>query len=173
MRRFACFGLLLQSLSTLKFDVRYSDFNLNKNKSASNPLSYWGTWPDHEYHPSPENWHFPFYSLSLDRFANGDASNDDANGTVYETDTTSSNMRFGGDVLGLIVSLDYIHGMGVRGIYLVGSIFISLPWMADSYSPIDLTLLDFHFGSLSDWRRAIDEIHKRGMYVILDNTFNT
>jgi len=115
----------------------------------------------------------PFYSLFLDRFANGDASNDDANGTAYETDVTNTNMRFGGDVLGLLDSLDYIHGIGIRGIYIVGSMFINLPWMPDSYSPLDLTLLDTHFGTLSDWRRAIAEIHKRGMYIVLDNTFNT
>lgn len=173
MRGFAWFGLLLQSISALKFDTRYSDFNLNQNESASDPMDYWGTWLHHNYHQSPKNWRFPFYSLTLDRFANGDASNDDVNGTVYETDVTSTNMRFGGDILGLLDSLDYIQGMGIRGIYIVGSIFINLPWMADSYSPLDLTLLDLHFGTLADWRRTIEEIHKRGMYVILDNTFNT
>ncbi|KAL6710193.1 Cell wall alpha-1,3-glucan synthase ags1 [Coniothyrium glycines] len=173
MRIFTWLAFLLKALPALKFDSTYSDFNLNQNESATDPMDYWGTWPDHEYHPSPRNWRVPFYSLMLDRFANGDAFNDDANGTVYETDVTSTNMRFGGDVLGLLDSLDYIHGMGVRGIYIVGSIFINLPWMADSFSPLDLTLLDLHFGTLSDWRRVVDEIHKRGMYIILDNTFNT
>ncbi|MCO5613656.1 hypothetical protein L7F22_067934 [Adiantum nelumboides] len=54
-----------------------------------------------------------------------------------------------------------------------GSIFQNLPWTYDSYSPVDLTLLDPHFGTLALWQTAIDEIHKRGMYVILDNTFAT
>ena len=47
------------------------------------------------------------------------------------------------------------------------------PWAADSYSPLDMTLLDWHFGNISAWRNAIDEIHHRGMYVILDNTMST
>jgi alpha-1,3-glucan synthase len=173
VRSIGWLSLLLQPLSALRFDAEYTDFNLNQNETASDPLDYWGAWPDHEYHPSPKNWRFPFYSFFLDRFVNGDASNDDANGTVYETDVTNTNMRFGGDIQGLLDSLDYIHGMGVRGIYISGSIFINLPWMADSYSPLDLTILDHHFGTLSEWRRAIDEIHRRGMYIILDHTFNT
>lgn len=169
-------GLLLLStlpIVALHFDERYVDFNLNQNAETSEPLEYWGAWPNHTYHASPKNWRFPFYSLLLDHFVNGDPSNDDANGTVYETDFMSTSMRYGGDILGLVDSLDYIYGMGIRGIYLAGSPFVNQPWTADSYSPIDLTMLDPHFGTLSDWRYAIGEIHRRGMHLILDNTFNT
>lgn len=104
---------------------------------------------------------------------NGDPSNDDANGTVYESDMVSTSMRHGGDILGLVDSLEYLYGMGIRGIYIADSALLNQPWIADSYSPIDLTMLDPHFGTISDWRYAISEIHRRGMYVILDNTFNT
>ncbi|KAG8163888.1 hypothetical protein KVR01_005806 [Diaporthe batatas] len=174
--RSSFFGLLLSRaplLTALRFDERYADFNLNQNATASDPLDYWGAWPDHEYHPSPENWRFPFYSLYLDRFVNGNPFNDDVNNTVYETDPTSTTMRYGGDILGLVDSLDYIHGMGIRGVYLAGSALINQPWAAHSYSPIDLTMLDPHFGTINDWRQAVVEIHKRGMYVVFDNTFNT
>jgi alpha-1,3-glucan synthase len=47
------------------------------------------------------------------------------------------------------------------------------PWGADGYSPLDLTLLDQHFGTIATWRAAIDEIHRRGMYVLMDNTMAT
>lgn len=40
-------------------------------------------------------------------------------------------LRHGGDVLGLIDSLDYIQGMGVKAVYLAGSAFINLPWASD------------------------------------------
>lgn len=39
--------------------------------------------------------------------------------------------------------------------------------------PLDLTLLDKHFGNVSMWQAAVDEIHSRGMYVLLDNTMAT
>ena len=40
-------------------------------------------------------------------------------------------LRHGGDVLGLIDSLDYIQGMGMKAIYLAGSPMINLPWESD------------------------------------------
>lgn len=60
-----------------------------------------------------------------------------------------------------------------QAIYICGSPFINQPWSADSFSPLDLTLLDQHFGTIATWRRAIDEIHRRGMYVIFENTIST
>jgi len=39
--------------------------------------------------------------------------------------------------------------------------------------PLDLSLLDRHFGDIKSWRTAVDEIHQRGMYVMLDNTMST
>lgn len=82
-------------------------------------------------------------------------------------------LRHGGDLQGLIDSLDYISGMGVRGIYIAGSPMINAPWGADMYSPLDLTVLDAHMGDLELWRTAVQAIHDRGMYVILDNTVST
>jgi alpha-1,3-glucan synthase len=61
----------------------------------------------------------------------------------------------------------------IKGLYVAGTPFINLPWKSDSYSPLDFTLLDHHFGKIAEWRAAIDEIHRRGMYVILDNTLST
>lgn len=63
---------------------------------------------------SPENWRFPAYTLSLDRFANGNPANDNANGTVFEQDITSTQMRHGGDIQGFVDSLDYIQGTEVK-----------------------------------------------------------
>lgn len=48
-----------------------------------------------------------------------------------------------------------------------------MPWGADGYSPLDLTLLDRHFGDILEWRNAMKEIHDRGMYVVLDCTVAT
>ena len=56
---------------------------------------------------------------------------DNANGTYFEHDLSSTQLRHGGDVRGFMDSLDYIQGMGVKGVYLAGSAFINLPWTAD------------------------------------------
>ena len=102
-----------------------------------------------------------------------DPSNDNANGTQFEHDLLSNQLRNGGDVRGLQDTLDYIQGMGVKILYLAGSPMINTPWGSDGYSPLDLTLLDRHHGNIAAWRDAISEIHQRGMYVVLDNTFAT
>jgi alpha-1,3-glucan synthase len=47
------------------------------------------------------------------------------------------------------------------------------PWGFDGYSALDTTLLDQHYATISEWRDAITEIHKRGMYVLFDNTIAT
>ena len=100
--------------SCLKYDPAFEGYNLNQNKSATRPLDYWGEWTNHKFHPSPTNWRFPFYTLFLDRFVNGDPTNDDINGTVYEHDVQSNQLRHGGDLQGLIDSLDYIRGIGFK-----------------------------------------------------------
>jgi alpha-1,3-glucan synthase len=128
------FGLLASLASGLRFDPTQIAFNLNQNRSAVNPLDYWGQREDHTFHPSPKNWRFPFYTLFLDRWVNGDPSNDNANGTLFEQDITSTQLRHGGDMQGLIDSLDYIQGMGIKGVYIAGSPFINAPWGSDSYS---------------------------------------
>lgn len=115
----------------------------------------------------------PFYSLFLDRFVNGDPSNDNANGTQFEHDPLSNQLRHGGDVRGLMDSFDYLQGMGIEALYIIGMPQINLPWSYDGFSPVDLTLLDHHFGNIDDWRAMISEAHRRGMYVVLENTFAT
>lgn len=121
---------------------------MNENKTATDPLDYHGEWADHNYHPSPKNWRFPFYRFFLDKFVNGDPANDNINGMLLERDTMQAQLRRGGDIQGVIDSLDYIAGMGVKGLYIAGTPFITFPWGADSYSPLDFTLLDLHYENM-------------------------
>lgn len=110
------FALILFAVSSLSLPhlPGYEAYNLNQNVTATNPLEYWGEWPDHEFHPSPDNWRMPFYSLFLDRFVNGDPSNDNSNGTAFEVDMLSTQLRAGGDITGLADTLDYLQGMGIK-----------------------------------------------------------
>lgn len=165
---------LWTSLATASYyDPVESDWNLNTNQQAANPLEYSLTWPGHTYHPSPKNWRMPFYSFFLDRFVNGDPTNDNANGTAWEHDYLGTQLRHGGDIKGLVDSLDYLQGMGIRGLYIAGSLMLNFPWEADGYSPLDHTILDHHFGTLQQVRDAVQAIHDHGMYVIFDNTMAT
>ncbi|KAL9107013.1 MAG: hypothetical protein Q9227_008049 [Pyrenula ochraceoflavens] len=160
-------------VKALQWSADQVRWNLNQNEDAVRPTEYWGQWDNHTYHPSPSNWRFPFYVLTVDRYTDGDPTNNDANGTVFEHNWMSNQLRFGGDVRGLMNHLDYIQGMGIKALYLAGSPFINMPWSGDGYGPLDFTLLDHHHGEIEDWRRLVTEIHNRDMYVILDNTLAT
>ena len=73
-------SVLLCSLSfttSLRYDPDQIEFNLNQNESATHPLDYAGEWSNHTFNPSPANWRMPFYSFFVDRFVNGDPSNDE------------------------------------------------------------------------------------------------
>lgn len=108
------FVILAAPILSLKYDPLEEAYNLNTNKEAQHPLDYTGQWENHTYHPSPDNWRFPFYTLFLDRYVNGDPSNDNANGTIFEQDVMETQFRHGGDLTGLIDSLDYIQGIGIK-----------------------------------------------------------
>lgn len=169
--------LFFFSLPLLAAAIRWAPehvgYNLNLNETATEPKDYWGEWENHTYHPSPSNWRFPFYALTLDRYIDGDPTNNEANETVFEHNWMSNQFRFGGDIKGLEDDLDYFAGAGFKGLYLTGSPFINMPWSGDGYGPLDFTLLDKHHGNIDDWRNLITAIHDRGMYVILDNTMAT
>lgn len=111
---FVILSFLSNYASCWPYDESLVDYNLNQNKSAQGPIDYWGVWPDHDYHPSPDNWRFPVYTIFLDRISNGDPTNDDINGTTFEHVVNSNQMRHGGDLEGLIDTLDYIRGMGFK-----------------------------------------------------------
>ncbi|KAF5863173.1 Cell wall alpha-1,3-glucan synthase ags1 [Aspergillus alliaceus] len=167
-------ALLAATATGWPYDESLVDYNLNANKDTTNPAEYThAEWKDHKYHPSPKTWRFPFYTLFIDRFVNGDPTNDNINGSLFEHDLNSNQMRHGGDAVGLVDTLDYLQGMGIKGIYLAGTVLMNQPWSSDGYSILDTTLLDQHFGTIQIWRDAITEIHKRGMYVLFDNTIAT
>lgn len=106
--------LLVTSTTALRYDASLTQWNINANETAADPLDYWGEWTGHSYTPSPDNWRFPFYTLFLDRFVNGDPTNDNSNGTQFEHDLRSNQMRHSGDVAGLVDTLDYLQGMGIK-----------------------------------------------------------
>ncbi|CCM02383.1 uncharacterized protein FIBRA_04479 [Fibroporia radiculosa] len=172
----AALGSLL-SLAPLVFASPYREdlvaYNVNTNKTATNVLDYY--YPQRaNYTPSPDNWRaLPFYTILLDKFADGDPTNNDFFGSVYEWDWRETQLRAGGDLKGMLARLDYLQGMGVKAIYTSGTPWLNMIWEADSYSPLDFSVIDPHYGTLQDWQNAIDEIHSRGMYIMLDFTVGT
>lgn len=113
------------------------DYNLNTNKDATNPTQYDTSRPGGKYTPSPDNWRsLPTYTILLDKFADGDPSNNDFFNSVFEYDIRETQLRFGGDLKGLVSRLDYLYGMGIRVIFMSGTPFLNMLWQADSTRPL-------------------------------------
>lgn len=112
------------------------DWNLNVNQNASSPLDYDASRQNTSYTPSPQNWRaLPVYTILLDKFADGDPANNDFFGTPFESDYRETQLRYGGDPIGLIHRLDYLQAMGVRVIFISGTPFLNMIWQADSQFP--------------------------------------
>lgn len=88
---------------------------------------------------------------------------------IYEMlfrDFTSSQ-----DIAGAMAQLDYIENLGVTAVQLmpVQEFDGNLSW---GYNPNHWFALDKFYGAPEDYKKFIDECHKRGMAVIIDVVYN-
>lgn len=56
-------ALLAGWTAAFPYDPAQVAFNLNQNRTATDPAQYWGQWENHTYFPSPKNWRFPYYTV--------------------------------------------------------------------------------------------------------------
>ena len=158
------------------------------------------------------------YQIFVDRFCNGDTSNDVQTGEYYYINTQSQRIEdwdklpdqmdvnnfYGGDLQGVMDKLDYLQELGVEVIYL-NPIFVSPS--NHKYDIQDYDYIDPHFGKIVEdegellspgdrdnshasryinrvankknleasnqlFIQLVEEIHSRGMKIILDGVFN-
>lgn len=101
------------------------------------------------------------YLIMVDRFNNGDPSND------TNVDVNNLNQYQGGDLQGIIDKLDYIKEMGFTTILLT-PIFDNSDGGYHGYWINDYYKIDEHFGSMKTFKKLVEEAHKRGLNVMLD-----
>ncbi|HEU4384488.1 MAG TPA: alpha-amylase family glycosyl hydrolase [Anaeromyxobacteraceae bacterium] len=115
------------------------------------------------------------YFVLVDRFADGDPSNDAA------VDRAAKGAFHGGDLEGLTAHLDEIASLGVTALWvnpLVKNIdgFVTgagFPdWAYHGYWADDLGRLDPRFGDEADLRALVAACHARGIRVLLDVVYN-
>ncbi|MEJ2758849.1 MAG: maltose alpha-D-glucosyltransferase, partial [Anaerolineales bacterium] len=75
-----------------------------------------------------------------------------------------------GDILGAIEKLDYLKHLGVDCIWILPT--YPSPLADDGYDISDYYGVHTDYGTLEDLQLLIDEIHKRGMYIITDLVLN-
>ncbi len=113
--------------------------------------------------PEPED--LMIYHVFLDRFENGDPSNDGANPRSSHQPTAAFGWH-GGDLKGVQNQLDYIQGLGVNGIWL--SPFVENVNSYHGYAAYNWYNVDPGFGTLEDLQNLIDDANSRGIAVYFD-----
>ena len=123
------------------------------------------------------------YFVMIDRFNNGDSSNDNSYGRKKDHQQEIGTFH-GGDLKGVIEKLDYIQSLGTDVIWLSPIVeqihgFVgggnsgSFPFYAyHGYWTRDFTKIDANLGDDNDLKTLISEAHKRGMKVLLDAVIN-
>ncbi|GAC1556306.1 MAG: hypothetical protein NVS3B10_16830 [Polyangiales bacterium] len=126
-----------------------------------------------EFHPGShvDDWRDEvIYQVLVDRFADGDASND------HRVDRSAPARFHGGDWRGLAEHLDYVQALGVSAIWISPIVKnVETDAGIDSYHGYwqqDPFALNPHFGNLQDLRDFVGKAHARGIKVILDVVTN-
>ena len=78
-------------------------------------------------------------------------------------------LNYVGDLLGIVEKLDYLVEMGITGIYFT-PLFDSIS--IHKYDTRNYEKIDPSFGSNEDFKKLVDEAHKRNIKVMLDGVFN-
>lgn len=111
-----------------------------------------------------------WYEIFPERFRrSADASNKPTHAWGDPAEKVTNHMFFGGNLKGIIESLDYIADLGCTGIYFT-PIFKSPS--SHKYDTTDYMMIDPDFGTNDDFKILVQEAHKRNIKVVLDAVFN-
>lgn len=89
---------------------------------------------------------------------------------IYPRSFKDSNGDGIGDLKGIIEKIDYIESLGVNAIWL-NPVYKS-PNYDNGYDISDYKDIMDDFGSLADWEKLLDELHKRNIKLIMDLVVN-
>ncbi|MGM9972922.1 MAG: alpha amylase N-terminal ig-like domain-containing protein [Clostridiaceae bacterium] len=110
-----------------------------------------------------------FYQIFIDRFRRGDLDKEDSYINLKWGDIPNPKSFAGGDLKGIGEKLDYLKSLGITAIYLT-PLFQSVS--NHKYDTIDYKKVDSQFGSNDVLKELIEEIHNKGMKIVLDAVFN-
>lgn len=89
---------------------------------------------------------------------------------IYPKSFCDSNGDGIGDINGIISKLDYLKNLGVDVIWTT-PMYVS-PMMDNGYDIADYYNIDPSFGTMDDFNKLLNEMHKKGMKLIMDMVIN-
>ena len=124
------------------------------------------------------------YLIMIDRFSDGDPSNDTPKDSSPEAnDRTNPRSFHGGDLRGVINHLSYLKDLGITALWLTpwydnwnGVNHCDKPWCPNTYyhgyHAIDYYAVEDRFGDLATLRELVQKAHALGIKIIQDQIAN-
>ena len=109
------------------------------------------------------------YLIMSDRFVDGDESNNSTKDTREKADKSNVNGRWGGDIQGIINSLDHIAKLGCTAIWptpLLGD--DEAAWSYHGYACSDYYHIDPRYGSNALYAEMVQKAHEKGLKFLMD-----
>jgi glycosidase len=122
------------------------------------------------------------YQIFVDRFNNGDGSNDKVNlpsfNGVHQLDEMNSGnlknvhlYRHGGDLQGIINRLEYLRILGISTLWLT-PVFENNAGESHGYCVSNFLKIDPAFGDVNKMRELVQKAHAKGIKVVIDIAIN-
>lgn len=109
------------------------------------------------------------YLIMSDRFVDGDPSNNSTADTREKANKNNMDGRFGGDIQGIINSLDYIKEQGATAIWPTPLLLDDEEaWSYHGYACSDYYHIDPRFGSNELYKQMVAKAHEKGLKFIMD-----
>ena len=109
------------------------------------------------------------YLIMSDRFVDGDESNNSTKNTREKGDKSNVNGRWGGDIQGIINSLDHIAALGATAIWptpMLGD--DEEAWSYHGYACSDYYHIDPRYGSNALYAQMVQTAHSKGIKELMD-----
>ena len=126
--------------------------------------------------PSPDWRDQVLYFLMIDRFDDGDPTNNDQHAAEYGP---ADGAKFqGGDLRGVQRRIPYLHAMGFTGVWITPP--VANQWWNPAkhfggyhgYWASDFSAIDAHFGTRADYVALSKALHAQGMVLVQDIVVN-
>ncbi|MEH0156026.1 glycoside hydrolase family 13 protein [Limibacter armeniacum] len=113
------------------------------------------------------------YLITPDRFVNGNPDNDNVAGLKEQSDRNFKGGRHGGDIQGIINSLDYIKDMGFTAIWVNPVLENDQEtYSYHGYSTTDFYRVDPRFGTNEEYKQLSDQAASKDIKLIMDMILN-
>lgn len=114
------------------------------------------------------------YLIMSDRFVDADEANNSTDDTSEKADKQNVDGRFGGDIEGIIQSLDHIKALGATAIWPTPLLLDNeSAWSYHGYACADYYHIDPRFGAADRsgnelYREMVGKAHEKGIKVLMD-----